>query len=107
MGLQFGMGDQKMPNDCLERFGMGRDRFRVDRRNDAAGVRGLSRVAAIASDDAGYLRAHASRIVDCLDEIGADVQVAAANLEDEQRILGLQLADLQPLYEDRRARGQL
>ena len=80
-----------MPDDGLERFGMRRDRFRVHRRNDAAGVRRLRRIASIAPDDAGDLRADALRIFDRLNEIGADVllQVAAADREDEQGVLRL------------------
>ena len=92
MGLQLGMRDQQVPNDGLERFRMRRDRFRVHRRNDAAGVRRLRRIASIASDDARDLRADALGIFDRLNEIGADVllQVAAANREDEESVLRLQ-----------------
>ena len=104
-----------MPNDGLERFRMRRDRLRVHRRNDAAGVRRLRRIASIAPDDACDLGADALGIFDRLDEIGADVllQVAAAYGEDKESVLRLKLADLQPLGEDRRpslivgARGQL
>ena len=85
------MRDQQVPDDGLERFGMRRDRFRVHRRNDAASVRRLRRVAAIAPDDARDLRADGLGIFDRLNEVGADVllQIAAADREDEQCVLGL------------------
>ncbi len=78
-----------MPNNSLKGFGMWRDRFSVHRRHNQAGVRDLSRVAAVSPDDACDFSPHRFRVLKRSHQIRADIlfQVAAANRKYEHAIL--------------------
>ena len=67
------MGNQKMPEDRLEGFGMRSDVLRIYSRHDAAGVRHLGGISAIPSHDSKNRRADLLCVLQRRDQVRADV----------------------------------
>src|SRR5205085_11760448 len=97
------MRDEAVPYHRLEGLGVGRDAARVDRRHDDHAVADLLRVAAVAAHHAEDLHAALLRFLEPGDDVGADIllQVAAADREDEHRVVRAAAAGADPGGEDR------
>ena len=93
------MRDEQMPHDGLKRLRVRRDVLRVHGGNEDARVGRLRGVAPVAAHDAEHRRAGLLRQLNRADEVGADVlfQIAAADGEDEERVLRLEPAAFEPL----------
>src|SRR5262249_13341514 len=96
-------GDEQVPYHRLKCLGVGRDRFRIDGRNDAYRIADLGRVAAVAPDDAENFRAAILRVVERAYQVRADIllEIAAAHGKYKDGVLGGQPRNPQPLAEDR------
>src|SRR5215468_5925546 len=92
-----------MPDDGLEGFRMCSHSVGIDRRHDRHGIADLRRIPTVPADDTEYLRSNLLRELYGTDEIWTDVlfEVAAAHRKYEERIDGLETANLQPLDKDR------
>src|SRR5664279_3460787 len=92
-----------MPDHCLEGFRMRRDGVVVDSGNDTDGVAHLGGISTIATNYPDDLGTDFPSIFQSLNKIGRDVlfEITPANGKYEQRILSLQLADLEPFDENR------
>ena len=77
MDFQFGMGNEKMPNDRLEGFRMRSDVLRIHRRNDAARVSYFGRVSAVSSHDSQNGCPHLFRVLEGRYEVRTDVLLQA------------------------------
>lgn len=88
-----------MPHERLERFGVGRDGFRVYDRDEDTDIGQLRRGAAIASDDSGDRRALFARVQQGADQIRADVffDVTAADGKDEDHVVAAEPARAEPI----------
>ena len=72
------MGDDQVPDDRAQPFGVGRGPIGSERRDDDAGIRCLGGVAAVAADHAEDLRARLLRQLQCRDQVGGDAALAVA-----------------------------
>lgn len=88
-----------MPDEGLERFGVGRDVGRIYSWDDDAGVCNLSRISAVTADNAANRCASFLRVFERADEIGADVflGVAAADGEDEDHVGFVEVRSTEPV----------
>src|SRR5580704_9458991 len=98
------MRDEAMPNDGLESLGVRRHARIFDRRDHDNNVAGLLGIAAVTAHNAEYFEAPRLALLDRADDVGADVlfQIAAANRKNEDSILGIGAADLEPFGKYRR-----
>src|ERR1700685_4521368 len=104
-GLHFdcGVRDEQVPDDGLEGFGMRSDVGGIDGGDEDAGVGDGGGVASVAADDADDFCADGFGVLERGDEIGADVlfEIAAADGEDQEQVVGAEAAGAQPAVEDR------
>ena len=98
------MRNEQVPHDRLESLRVRRHMIRVHRGHDHARRRLFCRVTSVAAHDAHHGCADGFRHLNRADEIGTDVllQVAAADGENQQAILAVDPAALEPFAEDRR-----
>ena len=83
------MCDQQVPHHGLECLGMRCHRVGIDHRYDADGVADLGSVATIAANNPKHLGADGLGILQCADQVRADIlfKVASADRENKNCIL--------------------
>src|SRR3989338_3451550 len=97
-----GVAHDEVPDDCLEALGVRGDGVRVYHRYYHAGVSYFLGVPAISPDNAQDFRAGVLRVLQSLHQINTDALflVAAANREDQHRVLARETAHCEPMRED-------
>lgn len=93
------MRDKQMPDEGLERLGVGRDRLRIDDGNEDANVRQLSGGSTVAPHDPGDGRTFFAGVEQRTDEIGADVlfDITSAHGENKERVGRAEAAGAEPV----------
>ena len=92
------MGDKQMPNHCLKCLTVWRKVPSTGERDENDGVRHFGCMAAIVADDPDNPGSASPSRIDRPDQVlgNCPVQAAAADRQDEQSVLGAELADLEP-----------
>lgn len=82
------MANEQMPNYRLKGFRVWSHRLGINRRHNGYGVAHFRSIAPIAADDTEHLRSNLFCILQCTNQINADIlfEVAAADRKDEERI---------------------
>jgi hypothetical protein len=98
-GFDFGVGDEEVPDQSLEGFGVGGDIGGVYGGDDDAGVGDLGGEAAVAADYAADGGAGFLGVFESADEIGADIfyGVAAADGENEDHVGFVEMRAAKPV----------
>lgn len=97
------MRHEAMPDHRLESFRQRRHAVRIDRRHHDDNVAARRSMAVVTSNDAEYPRAARLAKIHRFDDIDADIalSITASNGEDEDRVIRVQAADLEPAGKDR------
>ena len=94
---------EQMPDDCLKRFRVRCYPLGMDDRNEDADIRESCSVTAVPADDADNGRAYGFRVIQCRNDIPADITLdaPATDRKHQNRIALVEPADLQPIREYR------
>src|SRR5215510_1934601 len=87
-----------MPDHSLERFGVRRDPFGLNRRNDDADIRDTSCISAITADDSENRGSNAPGVIEGAHDVGTDIVLKASSADGkhENRISCLKPAYFEP-----------
>ena len=97
-------GQEQVPHQRLERFGMRSNGLRIHNPDQNAHIRDLRGEAPVATDDATHSRSHLFGTLQCPHQIGADVtlRISSSNREDEDQILRVDMASAQRAIHSRK-----